>query len=194
MKHVKWSRLVCAIGMAFIVLMNCPPLVAQSTTDGAIGGLVVDSSGGIIPGATVTTRNIATNSASETVSDSNGRFQMIRLAPGTYAVEVSLSGFASYTRDNIIVEVGRTTNLDVKLGLAGDGGGRGCRRDPLLNLEQADSPPTSTRRRSPTSPTNTRRWSTFALMTPGRGAGRQLRARELPRHLRSSEQQHRGRR
>ena len=46
MKHLKWSRLVCAIGMAFIVVMSCPQLFAQSTTEGAIGGLVVDPSAG----------------------------------------------------------------------------------------------------------------------------------------------------
>ena len=43
MKHVKWSRLVCAIGMALVVLTN-GVLFAQSTTDGAIGGTVVDQS------------------------------------------------------------------------------------------------------------------------------------------------------
>lgn len=168
MKHVKWSRLVCAIGMAFIVLMNCPQVFAQSTTDGAIGGLVVDPSGSIVPGATVTTRNVATNSTGEAVTDGNGRFQVIRLAPGTYTIGVSLSGFAPYKRENIIVEVGRTTNLDIKLGVAGQAETvQVVAQSPLINLEQPDFSTNINQTTIANLPTNTRRWSTFALMTPG---------------------------
>src|SRR6185295_7842672 len=168
MKHVKWSRLVCAIGMSVIVLMDCPQVSAQSTTEGAIGGLVIDPSGAIVPGATATARNIATNSTGEAVTDANGRFQVIRLAPGTYAVEVSLSGFAPYRRDNIIVEVGRTTNLEVKLGVAGQTETvQVVAQSPLINLEQADFSTNINQTTIANLPTNTRRWSTFALMTPG---------------------------
>ncbi len=167
MKHVKWSRLVCAIGMAFAVMTN-GLLFAQSTTDGAIGGLVADPSGGIVPGATVVARNVATNSAAEAVTDGNGRFSVIRLAPGTYNVEVSLSGFAPYKRDNVIVEVGRTTNLDVRLGVAGQTETvEVVAQTPLINLEQADFSTNINQTTIANLPTNTRRWSTFALMTPG---------------------------
>ena len=121
-----------------------------------------------MPGATVTARNVATNSTAEAVTDANGRFQVIRLAPGIYAVEVSLSGFAPYSRDNIIVEVGRTTNLDVRLGVAGTTEiVEVVAQSPLINLEQADFSTNINQTSIANLPTNTRRWSTFALMTPG---------------------------
>jgi len=57
--------------------------------------------------------------ASEAVSDGSGRFLVIRLQPGVYVVEAALSGFTPFRRDNVVVEVGRVTNLDVRLGVAG---------------------------------------------------------------------------
>ena len=47
--------------------------LAQSTTDGAIGGVVTDSSGGVVPGATVTARNLGTSGAATATTDGNGR-------------------------------------------------------------------------------------------------------------------------
>ena len=63
MKCSKRSRLCCAIAaMVALVFVGGPSLFAQSTTDGAIGGNVIDQSRGAVPGATVTVRNVGTNS------------------------------------------------------------------------------------------------------------------------------------
>lgn len=144
------------------------PLFAQSTTDGAIGGMVSDQSKAGVPGASVTVRNLATNSTGGTASDDNGRFLVIRLQPGTYAVEIGLSGFASSKLENVIVEVGRTTNLDVQLGVAGQIETVQVRAEtPIINTQQADFSTNIDQTSIANLPTNTRRWSTFALMTPG---------------------------
>src|SRR5262245_29041283 len=100
MEYVKWSRRVCAIGIA-LVLSGATAVFAQSSADGAIGGLVADQQGASVPGATVTARNIATSSTAEAITDGTGRFLVVRLQPGTYTVEVNLSGFAPYKRENI---------------------------------------------------------------------------------------------
>ena len=112
MKYVQWARVSCAVAAVFaLVCTFSPRLHAQSTTAGAIGGLVADQSKAAVPGATVTVRSLAINSTADAVSDANGRFSIINLPPGVYSVEVSLPGFASYKRDNVIVEVGRTFRL-----------------------------------------------------------------------------------
>jgi hypothetical protein len=169
MKCVNRSRFVCGISavLAFAVLANAVAF-AQSTTDGAIGGLVADQTGGSLPGVTVTARNVATNASAEGTTDTTGRFLVIRLQPGVYAVEVSLAGFATQRRENIIVEVGRVTNLDIALGIAGQietievfG------QSPIINIEQSDFSTNINQTTIANLPTNTRRWSTFALMTPG---------------------------
>ena len=95
-------------------------------------------------------------------------FLVINLAPGVYSVEVTLSGFRPYKRDNVIVEVGRTTTLDVGLGRRRSGrDGAGHGRSPIINTEQSDFSTNINQTTIANLPTNTRRWSTFALMTPG---------------------------
>ena len=68
--------------------------LAQSTTDGAIGGVVTDPSGAIVPGGTVTALNLGTGSAATATTDGNGRYLVIHLQPGTYSIEISAKGFA----------------------------------------------------------------------------------------------------
>jgi hypothetical protein len=169
MKCVNRSRFVCGISavLAVAALANGVAF-AQSTTDGAIGGLVADQTGGSLPGVTVTARNVATNAFAEATTDTTGRFLVIRLQPGVYAVEVSLAGFATQRREKIIVEVGRVTNLDIALGIAGQietievlG------QSPVINIDQSDFSTNINQTTIANLPTNTRRWSTFALMTPG---------------------------
>jgi hypothetical protein len=144
------------------------PALAQSTVDGAIGGLVSDQSGAVAPGATVVTRNVATNSTAEAVSDGNGRFIVTGLQPGVYAVEISLTGLATQRRDNVTVEVGRVTNLDVTLQVAGQQEViQVTASTPIINTEQSDFSTNINQTQIAYLPTNTRRWSTFALMTPG---------------------------
>jgi hypothetical protein len=169
MTHSNRSRLVCAIGVVLIFAIAGPSrLSAQSTTDGAIGGLVLDQSKASVPGATVTARNVATNSVGEATTDVSGRFQVIHLAPGVYNVEVTLAGFATFKQNNVVVEVGRTTNVEVALGVQGQTETVLVTAEaPLVNTEQGDFSTNINQTTIANLPTNTRRWSTFALMTAG---------------------------
>ena len=69
------------------------PAVALAQTAGTVTGVVRDSSGGAIPGATVRVINEATGPAQETVSDAEGRYRVDDLAPGQYRLEATLDGF-----------------------------------------------------------------------------------------------------
>src|SRR5688572_10613565 len=132
---------IAAIAVVAVALIGVSgtTALAQSTTEGAIGGLVYDPSAAIAPGATVVARNTGTNSTAEGVSDGNGRFLVIGLAPGVYTVEVTLGAIASYRRENVIVEVGRVTNLDVTLRLGGQTETiQVTVSTPIINLEKSD--------------------------------------------------------
>ena len=53
MKHVKWSRLVCAIGALLALAISASPLAAQGVTTAAVTGVVKDAQGAVIPGASI---------------------------------------------------------------------------------------------------------------------------------------------
>src|SRR5215469_14781631 len=67
-------------------------LMAQTAGEGTISGTVTDSTGAVVPNATVTATNVATNVATERTSTSAGLFTIAPLPPGTYTVRVTAAG------------------------------------------------------------------------------------------------------
>jgi hypothetical protein len=88
------------------------PLRAQST--GAIQGNIVDAQGAVVPGVTVTVRNVATGVERTTVSDAGGDYLTPSLAPGLYRIETRLTGFGDQSRD-VEVDVARTSVVNIRL-------------------------------------------------------------------------------
>ena len=92
-----------------LLLVSCtlivlPAVHAQLTTTGIINGTVVDQSGAIVPGATVTITQTETKAVTHTVSNSDGNFAQVGLNSGHYDVLVSSAGFATYRETNIYLE------------------------------------------------------------------------------------------
>src|SRR3954463_2151710 len=107
--------------LAMIVLCS---LVASSTafaqqTSGNITGRIVDAQGAAVPGVTVTARSPQTGFVRTDVSDGEGIYRLTALPVGGYDVTAELSGFSTYTRKEVTVNVAQTTDLNVELKLAG---------------------------------------------------------------------------
>ena len=157
------SLLVVLVGLLF-----AGNVWSQSTTDGAIGGLVTDPSGAIIPGANVTATNTGTSRVSTGTTDGSGRYLISHLQPGRYTVEISAKGFGGFKATSITVEVGRATPIDASLGME-------AQHETIVATGEApvmvtDRPDFSTNINETTIqnlPINGRRWSFFALSTPG---------------------------
>ena len=98
------------------VLAWATPAAAQRTT-GEIVGRVADSSGGILPGVTVTLRGEGVSGTPITVTSGEGLYRFTLLPPGTYEVEYALPGFSTLKRDGIPVQVGAVVDLNVQLPL-----------------------------------------------------------------------------
>jgi hypothetical protein len=82
----------------------------QITTAG-IEGIVVDPSGGVLPGVDVEVRNASTNITRTLQTDREGRFAALQLQPGRYKVTFTLSGFATLVQDGVEVSVGQSLRL-----------------------------------------------------------------------------------
>jgi len=109
-------RFVLALAILFLIPLS---LFAQSqATTGVIEGTVTDSSGGVLPGVTVTLRNTATNFEQTHVTDAQGRYRGVLLPLGPYEVKATLEGFATQTLKGIDLGVGQTRVVDPKLAQA----------------------------------------------------------------------------
>ena len=80
------------IVMLLLVLALAVPALAQEQR-GAIEGVVKDSSGGVLPGVTVEAKN-ASGAVVTAVTDNRGAFRFPAVAPGTYTVTATLTGFS----------------------------------------------------------------------------------------------------
>lgn len=105
-------RLVAALGVFLFLVV---PAYAQT---GSVAGSVVDESGGVVPGATVT---LTGPRSQTTTSGPAGEYRFVNLPAGTYQIGVLLSGFAPATRGNIMVASGEVTVPSITLALAGIG-------------------------------------------------------------------------
>jgi len=85
------------------------------TIRGTITGTVTDSTGAVVPGATVVMTHSATGVTTSAVSNPQGTYTIPLLQPGIYDVSVDLQGFKKYLRSGVVIEVAQTTRLDVSL-------------------------------------------------------------------------------
>jgi hypothetical protein len=95
------------VGLAAFVCILAWSITA-SAQNAQITGSVKDSSGGVIPGATITARNAETGLTRVAVTDNSGDFRLPSLTPGRYSVSTELSGFSSETRPDIILIIDQT--------------------------------------------------------------------------------------
>ena len=101
--------------LVFAVLLALP--AAAQEQRGTIDGIVKDTSGGVLPGATVEAKSDRSGVLT-TVTDSTGTFRFPSVLPGTYTVTASLSNFKSFTITDVIVTLGSIKTLDFALPLA----------------------------------------------------------------------------
>src|SRR3954466_7309627 len=105
------------------MIMLCS-LVASSTafaqqTSGNITGRIVDAQGTTVPGGRAGARSPQTGFVRTDVSDGEGIYRLTALPVGNYDVNAELSGFSSFSRKEVTVNVAQTTDLNVELKLAG---------------------------------------------------------------------------
>ena len=143
-------------------------LHAQSVTQGAITGTVEDTSGALVPNATVEIRNKGTNSTVNLKADSKGYFNAPLLQPGEYVVTITSPAFAKYIADHVLVEVSQTTTVEPRLGAEGTQQVVDVTAaTPVINLESPDFSDVIDNHAITEIPENNRRWSSLALLTPG---------------------------
>ncbi len=108
MSHRLWGA---ALALAMIVAGPAARADAQGLT-GQISGVVTDSGGGVMPGATVTVKNVGTNLTREAVTGADGVYTITNLLAGTFDLTVTVQGFKPYEQKGIVL--GATERLALR--------------------------------------------------------------------------------
>jgi hypothetical protein len=107
-----------ALILAAFCLLSEAGAAAQTNT-AEIGGIVRDESAGVLPGAFVTATHPETGTTLERVTDVEGRFFLPALRIGSWDLSVALPGFATQTQKGVILEIGRSVNIEFTLPVQG---------------------------------------------------------------------------
>ena len=86
------------LALLLLVVLASTSLAAAQATTGSIEGIVTDNQGLVVPGATVTVRNIDTNVSRSTVTGGDGGYRFLNMPVGNYELTVELAGFSRYVR------------------------------------------------------------------------------------------------
>jgi hypothetical protein len=105
---------LCLVTILASVLLESTPLKAQLTT-ASLGGTVTDSSGAVVPGASVTVRNTGTAFTKNMQSGADGSYLFPVLPIGTYTLTVEKAGFKTYLQSGILLTVNQAVTQGVVL-------------------------------------------------------------------------------
>ena len=104
-------------GLAFVLVALLASTLSAQTTLGRLSGTVLDTSGAVLPGATITLTSEQTNQVQTAVSGESGAFLFPQVLVGTYRVEISLQGFRTATFTKVSVAVSQEYALTARLEL-----------------------------------------------------------------------------
>src|SRR5213593_5130475 len=107
-RQITW--LMAAVALMTVLTMSAP-LLAQVGTEGAILGVVKDSSGAVVAGADVTVVHLDTNRKGSATSDTSGNFEILALPRGFYSVTVSLAGFKTWFVEKTELSLGERKRI-----------------------------------------------------------------------------------
>ena len=152
----------------FLVLTLTTLTAAQSSLSGAVAGLAWDPYRAAVSAAQIILQNDDTGERFETRTARDGSFRLLDVKPGSYSVKASGAGFTDVEIQRVAVQVGRVTEVKISFVVAGKAEVVEVREEtPAVNTSQPDFASNVNDAAIINLPINGRRWSNFALLTPG---------------------------
>ncbi|MHB1957882.1 MAG: outer membrane beta-barrel protein [Acidobacteriaceae bacterium] len=128
---------VAFVGVA-LMLLTGPLVLGQNSNTGEIKGNVMDSSGAVIPGATVQIKNVQTDVVTTTTTNGDGLYDVPSVPLGDYSISFSKPGFEEYVRNGIVLQL-TTIGVDAVLKVGASSQKVEVTTNvPLLQTEQSD--------------------------------------------------------
>jgi Carboxypeptidase regulatory-like domain/TonB dependent receptor/TonB-dependent Receptor Plug Domain len=155
--------------IAALLLFCVSTVFAQSgnATTGAITGRVTDSSGGGLPGVTVTASSTQTGLTRTVVSENDGSYTVALVPPGNYRVEAELAGLGKANRPNVIVLLGNATNVNLLISPQITEQITVTAAAPVVDTTQSGTTASVTEKQIENLPILSRDFRALATLTPG---------------------------
>jgi hypothetical protein len=163
------KKLKTIFWLCLCIFTGASAAFGQATATAELRGNVTDQNGSVIAGATVTATDNAKGTTRTVATDADGNFVILSLPPSTYTVKVTASGFSAKTVNNVLLEVGQQSALDINLTVGGV--------DAVVDVLQGEQALVDTERTQQSTvisarqlnnlPINRRNFLDFALLTPG---------------------------
>jgi hypothetical protein len=118
MKRRGFHLVVAVLAVCLLASTHAFAQGGGASTTGSINGKVADTSGGVLPGVTVSATSPSSMGVQSSVTDSGGNFRFPSLPPGTYTVTFELPGFNTLKRENIQISMGFSATINVELAVA----------------------------------------------------------------------------
>src|SRR5436309_8414790 len=115
---VRGLHLVVALAACLLASTHAFAQGGGASTTGAINGKVADTSGGVLPGVTVSAASPSSMGVQTSVTDSGGNYRFPGLPPGTYTLTFELPGFNTLKREGIVIAMGFTATVNIDLAVA----------------------------------------------------------------------------
>ena len=101
--------------LVFLLIFDLCSTCSRADTNGKIYGMVTDPSGGMIVSATVTVMQIETSEQKTVQTDAHGNYSLLALAPGDYNLQVQSTGFQTYVKEHIKIDVNSAIQINVTM-------------------------------------------------------------------------------
>ena len=157
------------LAMLALFLFAMTPSAKAQTNTGTIVGTVTDVTGAVIPGASVTTRNLGTGEKRNVSADANGEFTIPNLQIGHYSLTVTQEGFATAQVNDTELQVAQraTINIVLHIGSSSQKVTVVATETPLLNQASSSVGQVIDTQTVQTMPLNGRTFWQLTQLTPG---------------------------
>jgi hypothetical protein len=162
------NRLVSRALVGLFLLALLPATVFAQFDTATVLGTVKDSTGAVIPGVTVTLRNVATGITVTAVTDNEGNYQFLNVRVGTYTVRSELQGFSVAEAKDVSVVVNARQRVDLTMAVGNVGETvevQGAAK--LLETDSSDRGTIIAKEQVVNLPLNGRNYADLALLSPG---------------------------
>jgi hypothetical protein len=158
---------LAAVSLTLALVVSGAPAYAQVDRT-AITGTVTDEQGERIPQANVHATESATGLQRETLTTSQGTYELPGLPPGLYSIQFFRTGFSTLNAERVELVVGQTRTLNARLEVA-HGRQQTTVTEPLIQLDKVDATIGTAIERAQVSdlPVNGRNWATLTALAPG---------------------------